>query len=181
MKRAPDAMFSSYLAWRAAVAFLFVVLAAAAAPTQDVVTWHNDNARTGQNLGEKILTLQNVNHRTFGKLFVIAVDGKVDAEPLYAEKLEIANQGLRNALVVATEHDSVYAFDADTGKEFWHVRVLGRDETPSDDRGCSQVIPEIGVTSTPIIDRHRGPDGTIYVVSMSKDSERPLLSKTACA
>ena len=169
MKRAPDTMFWSYLAWWESVAFLLVVLAAAAAPTQDVVTWHNDNARTGQNLGEKILTLQNVNRRTFGKLFVIAVDGKVDAEPLYAEKLEIANQGLRNALVVVTEHDSVYAFDADTGKEFWHVRVLGRDETPSDARGCSQVIPEIGVTSTPVIDRHRGPHGTIYVVSMSKD------------
>jgi len=69
------------------------------------------------NAGEgKILTLQNVNRRTFGKPFVIAVGGKADAEPLYAEKLEIANQGLRNALLVVTEHDSVYAFDADTGK-----------------------------------------------------------------
>jgi outer membrane protein assembly factor BamB len=139
---------------------------------QDVFTWHNDNARTGQNLEEKILTLQNLNAKTFGKLFVIAVDGKVDAEPLYAGKLEIPNQGLRNVLFVATEHDSVYASDADTGKEFWHVRLLGAGESPSDDRGCSQVTPEIGITSTPVIDRHRGPHGTIYVVAMSKNGSR---------
>lgn len=135
---------------------------------QDVLTWHNDNARTGQNLKEKILTLQNVNPRTFGKLFIIRVDGKVDAEPLYAERLEIPNQGLKNVLFVATEHDSVYAFDADTAKEFWHVRLLRPGETTSDDRGCSQVIPEIGITSTPVIDRKRSPHGTIYLVSMSK-------------
>ena len=136
---------------------------------QDVPTWHNDNARTGQNLKETTLTLQNVNPKTFGKLFVIDVDGKVDAETLYAERLEIPNQGFRNVLLLATEHDSVYAFDADTGKEFWHVRTLGPEESPSDDRGCSQVTPEIGITSTPVIDRKQGPHGTIYVVSMSKD------------
>ena len=96
------------------------------------------------------------------------MDGKVDAEPLYAERLEIPNQGLKNVLFVATEHDSVYAFDADTAKEFWHVRLLRPGETTSDDRGCSQVIPEIGITSTPVIDRKRSPHGTIYLVSMSK-------------
>ncbi|MFZ0199393.1 MAG: pyrrolo-quinoline quinone [Candidatus Sulfotelmatobacter sp.] len=136
---------------------------------QDVLTWHNENARTGQNLKEKILTLQNVNPRTFGKLFVIGVDGKVDATPLYAEGLEMPNRGFKNVLFVATEHDSVYAFDADSGSEFWHVRLLPPDESPSDDRGCSQVTPEIGITSTPVIDRQRGLHGTIYVVGMSKD------------
>ena len=136
---------------------------------QDVLTWHNDKARTGQYLSEKILTLQNVNAKTFGKLFVIGVDGKVDAEPLYAGKLEVINQGSRNVLLVATEHDSVYAFDADSGKEFWRVQMLGPNESPSDDLGCSQVTPEIGITSTPVIDRKRGPHGTIYVVAMSKD------------
>jgi hypothetical protein len=57
---------------------------------QDVLTWHNDNERTGQNIAEKILTLQNVNPNTFAKLFVIHVDGKVDAEPLYGERIERA-------------------------------------------------------------------------------------------
>jgi outer membrane protein assembly factor BamB len=138
------------------------------AGAQDVLTWHNDNARTGQNLTEKILTLQNVNAKTFGKLFVLHLDGKVDAEPLYVERLEVQNQGFRNVLFVATEHDSVYAFDADSGKQFWQVRTLAREESPSDDRGCSQVTPEIGITSTPVIDRKRGRHGTIYVVAMSK-------------
>jgi len=139
-------------------------------PAQDVLTWHNDNARTGLYTGEKILSLQNVNYQTFGKLFTIRVDGKVDAEPLYAEKMEIPKRGMRNVLFVATEHDSVYAFDADTGEKFWQARLLGTGETPSDDRGCSQVTPEIGITSTPVIDRGRGPHGTIYIVAMSKDS-----------
>jgi outer membrane protein assembly factor BamB len=139
-----------------------------AARGQDVLTWHNDNARTGQDLSEKTLTPQNVNPKTFGKLFVIHVDGKVDAEPLYVGGLEMPNRGIRNVLFVATEHDSVYAFDADTGQLFWHVRLLEPGETPSDARHCSQVIPEIGITSTPVIDLHRGPHGTIYVVAMSK-------------
>jgi hypothetical protein len=168
MKGVLTSEFSS--TWvRKAVVICLCVWAAAGAAGQDVLTWHNDNARTGQNLGEEILTLQNVNPKSFGMLFVIPVDGKVDAEPLYAARLEIPKQGLRNVLFVATEHDSVYAFDADAGKEFWHVQLLGPGETPSDNRGCSQVTPEIGITSTPVIDRHRGPHGTLYVVAMSED------------
>ncbi len=151
---------------------MFCVLSrGSGAAAQDVLTWHNDNARTGQNLGEKILTLQNVNSRTFGKLFTISVDGKVDAEPLYAARIEVANEGFRNVLFVATEHDSLYAFDAGTGKQFWHVRLLKPGETPSDDVDCGQIVPEIGITSTPVIDLHRGPHGTIYVVAMSKDPQ----------
>jgi outer membrane protein assembly factor BamB len=147
---------------------LWVALAVPSLSAQNVLTWHNDNARTGQNLTEKILTLQNVNAKTFGKLFVIPVDGKVDAEPLYAERLDVANAGKRNVLFVATEHDSVYAFEADTGKQLWRVSLLKAGETPSDNLTCSQIIPEIGITSTPVIDLHAGPHGTIYVVAMSK-------------
>jgi len=148
-----------------------VLLRGSGAAAQHVLTWHNDNARTGQNLGEKTLTLQNVNSRTFGKLFTISVDGKVDAEPLYAARIEIANEGFRNVLFVATEHDSLYAFDADTGKQFWHVRLLKPGETPSDSVHCGQIVPEIGITSTPVIDLHRGPHGTVYVVAMSKNPQ----------
>ncbi|MGC1296503.1 MAG: RICIN domain-containing protein, partial [Alloacidobacterium sp.] len=68
-------------------------------------------------------------------------------------------------------HDSVYAFDADTGKQYWHVRVVGSGETASDDRNCSAAVtPEIGITSTPIIDLHSGPHGTLYVVAASEDA-----------
>src|SRR5712692_3236307 len=88
-----------------------------------VLTWHNDNARTGQNLQETALTPASVNASTFGRLFTIAVDGKVDAQPLYVPGLAIPAQGLHNVLFVETEHDSVYAFDADTGTQLWNVSM----------------------------------------------------------
>ena len=134
----------------------------------DVTTFHNDNARTGQNLTEAILTPANVNSQTFGLLHNLSVDGKVDAEPLYLSQLPLAG-GVYNVVFVVTEHDSVYAFDSDTGAQLWKVSLLGSGETTSDNRGCGQVSPEIGITSTPVIDRKAGPHGTIYVVAMSKN------------
>jgi hypothetical protein len=135
----------------------------------NVMTYHNDNARSGQNLSETILKLSNVNSATFGKLLVINVDGKVDAQPLYLAKVSIPNQGTHNVLYVATEHAIVYAFDADSGTPLWQVSAPSAGETPSDDHGCGQVTPEIGITATPVIDPKAGPHGTIYVVAMSKD------------
>jgi outer membrane protein assembly factor BamB len=135
----------------------------------NVTTYHNDNARTGQNLSETILTPSDVNSSSFGKLFVITVDGKVDAQPLYLTQLSIPNQATHNVLYVATEHGSVYAFDADSGTLLWQVSTLAAGETTSDDHGCGQITPEIGVTSTPVIDPKAGPYGRIYVVAMSKD------------
>jgi len=135
-----------------------------------VLTYHNDNDRTGRNLSETQLTLKNVNYNTFGKLFVISTDGLVDAQPLYAPNISIAGNGTHNVLFVATENDTVYGFDADSGSTLWQSTMLESGEVPSDDRGCSQVTPEIGVTSTPVIDLTAGPHGTIYVVAMSKDS-----------
>jgi hypothetical protein len=135
----------------------------------NVTTYHNDYARTGQNLSETILTPSNVNSSSFGKLFVITVDGKVDAQPLYLTQVSIPNQGMHNVLYVATEHGSVYGLDADSGKALWQVSMLAAGETTSDDHGCPQITPEIGVTSTPVIDAKAGPHGTIYVVAMSKD------------
>jgi outer membrane protein assembly factor BamB len=134
-----------------------------------VLTWHNDNARTGQNLQETTLTPGNVNASMFGKLFVIPVDGKVDAQPLYVPSLPIPSRGSRNVLFAVTEHGSAYAFDADLGTMLWRVSLLGSGEATSDDRNCSQVTPEIGITSTPVIDPQSGPHGTMYTVAMSKD------------
>jgi len=137
--------------------------------TYSVTTYHNDSARTGQNLNETTLTTGNVNSSTFGMLFVIAADGAVDAQPLYLPNLSISGK-THNVLFVATEHGSVYGFDADTGTQLWQVSTLASGETTSDDRGCNQVSPEIGVTSTPVIDPNAGAHGTIYVIAMSKDA-----------
>jgi hypothetical protein len=135
----------------------------------NVLTYHNDVARTGQNLNESALTASNVKSTTFGKVGFLQTTGLVDAEPLYASNLTV-NGAVHNVLFVASEHDLVYAFDADTFAPLWQVSVLGSGETTSDNRGCDQVTPEIGVTSTPVIDLSAGPHGTIFLVAMSKDS-----------
>ena len=136
----------------------------------DVTTYHNDVARTGQNLNEGILTPGNVNSSNFGKLFIVPVDGKVDGQPLYLGDVTIPSQGTHNILYVVTEHGSVYAVDADTGTSIWQASTLQSGETTSDNRGCDQITPEIGITATPVIDRKAGANGTIYLVAMSKDS-----------
>lgn len=138
----------------------------------DVVTYHYDNLRTGQNTNEAILTTANVNSSKFGKLGEFMVDGKVDAQPLYLSNVSIPGHGTRNVLYVVTEHGSVFAFDADsisgsTGNPLWMISTQMAGEVPSDDRGCGQVTPEIGVTSTPVIDRGRN---AIYVVAVSKNA-----------
>jgi outer membrane protein assembly factor BamB len=135
----------------------------------NVLTFHNDIARTGQNLTETVLTHAVVNSSSFGKLFSVAVDGKVDAQPLYVSQLTMPDQQLHSVVFAATEHDSVYAFDAKNGTIYWHVSLLLSGEVPSDDLGCSQVTPEIGITATPVIDLTAGPHGTIYLLAMSKD------------
>jgi hypothetical protein len=155
------------------VAFFAICVLAAGAPcafSQNVLTYHNNNARTGSNPSEATLNLSNVNAASFGKLFTLSVDGLVDGEPLYLSAVPILGSGTHNLLIVVTENDSVYAFDADTGTGIWHSRTLKSGETPSDDRGCSQVAPQIGITSTPVIIRPKGSNGVIYTVSMSKDS-----------
>jgi hypothetical protein len=136
----------------------------------DVTTYKNDLSRSGQNLSESALTLTSVTSSTFGLLRTLPVDGKVDAQPLYLSQLSAAG-GSFNTVFVATEHDSVYAFDSDSGAVLWQVSLLGAGETPSDARGCNQVVPEIGVTSTPVIDRAAGAHGTMYVVAMSIDAQ----------
>ncbi len=93
----------------------------------------------------------------------------MDAQPLYLSNVNIPGQGTHDVLYVVTENDSAYAFDAITGAQLWVKSVLGQGETASDNRGCGQVTPKIGITSTPVIDRSRGPNGALYLVAMSKD------------
>jgi hypothetical protein len=135
-----------------------------------VLTYHNDIGRTGQNLKETALTTSNVTSANFGLLGAVSVDGPVDAQPLYVGSLTV-NGAVHNVLFVVTENDSVYAFDADTFSPLWHQSVVGPNESPSDAvKGCNQVTPTIGITSTPVIDPAVGAHGTIFVVGMTRDS-----------
>src|ERR1700748_1845056 len=108
------------------LAALFPVLAVA---QTSVLTYHNDNSRTGQNLTESRLTPANVNSSSFGKLLNLMVDGKVDAQPLYISGLQMPGSGAHNVVFVVTEHDSAYAFDADNGSILWQVTLLKSGET----------------------------------------------------
>ncbi|HZT74087.1 MAG TPA: pyrrolo-quinoline quinone [Terriglobales bacterium] len=135
----------------------------------NVLTYHNDLARTGQNLAETILTPANVSGATFGKIGFLPVNGLVDAEPLYVSQWTIAGAA-HNVVYVATEHDEVHAFDADNFTPLWSVSVSPAGEVPSDDHGCGQITPEIGVTDTPVIDPAFGAHGAIFLVAMSKDA-----------
>jgi hypothetical protein len=121
---------------------------------QGVLTYHNDNSRTGQNLAETSLTPANVKSGTFGKLISYPVDGLVYAQPLYVPAVKIPRKGLHNVLYVATEHDSVYAFDADglvSGPLWRHSFLRGKTVTPIPalDTHAEAVGTEIGITSTP--------------------------------
>jgi len=145
-----------------------IVKPAVITPGVDVVTYHYDIGRTGLNASETILTPSNVSASNFGLLMLLPVDGLVDGQPLYLSSLTAGGQQ-RNVVYVVTENDSVYAFDADSGAQIWKTSVLGANETTSGDHGCGQITPQIGITSTPVIDRSAGPNGTIFVVGMSLD------------
>ena len=127
-------------------------------PPVNVLTWHYDNQRSGLNPNETTLTTANVNAADFGKLFSDLVDGYIYAQPLYVSALTIAG-ALHNVVFVATEKDSVYAFDADSyGPPLWQVSLLQPGETPP----SGSIKPYQGITSTPVIDLA---SNTLYVVS----------------
>jgi PQQ-like domain len=127
----------------------------------DVTTQHNDSARTGAVANERILTPSNVTKATFGKLFSRSLDGQVYAQPLY-----VGGVGGKNVVYVATEHNSVYAFDADADHDsLWHAH-LG-PAVPASDTQCGVITPEIGITSTPVIDLAAK---TIFVSAKTKEN-----------
>jgi len=144
---------------------------AGSGPFTGVLTYHNDNSRTGQDLNESVLSPANVTQSKFGKLFSYPLDGQVFAQPLYVYKVPIDGQN-HNVIYVATEHDTVYAFDADNkaSSALWSVSFLNSAEgvtpIPSSDLD-SPINPEIGVTSTPVID---GNSGTLYVLAATKEN-----------
>lgn len=135
-----------------------------AAAVASVLTYHNDAFRDGTITNETTLTTSNVNSNQFGKRLSYAVDGQIYAQPLYMSGLKV-NGGTHNVVFVATENDSVYAFDADGGSSsaLWKVN-FGTAASSGDVEGIS---PKLGITSTPVIDASTG---TMYVVSDTVES-----------
>jgi hypothetical protein len=129
----------------------------------NVLTHHNDNTRSGANLSETILNTTNVNVNQFGKLFSVSVDAQIYAQPLYVSGLTVPNQGVHNVVFVATENNSVYAFDADQGgTALWH-RNLGTAANCA--YGCTSgnQYPLTGISATPVIDLSTN---TMYLVNL---------------
>ena len=160
--------------WRAVFALLSLgaALPALSAPGAEpnVLTQHNDNSRTGANLNESQLNTSNVNVGKFGKLFTRKVDGQIYAQPLYISSLSFAGRGLHNTVIVATEHNSVYAFDADDpgrADPLWHTN-LG-PSVPIEHYGNFDVMwEEVGITGTPVIDLA---SSTLYAVAATLDAK----------
>ena len=158
---------------------LVLALLALPSPAQvNVLTYLNDNSRSGQNLQETVLSRSTVRSAGFGKVFSRAVDGYVYAQPLYRSDVTIPGRGVHNVVYVATEHDTVYAFDADSSDPpddapLWSVSFTsaaqGVSTVPSTELGCGVLVPEVGITGTPVIDEGTG---TLYVVAKTKEPGR---------
>ena len=156
--------------------FVVLVLVASGSSQVSIPTYHFDNSRSGQNIHETVLTPALVNVNTFGKLFSQPVDGQIYAEPLVVYNLQIAGKGTHTVVYVATENDSVYAFDGNSNSgsnasPLWQVSFVdsakGITTVPSSDLGSTAISPQVGITGTPVIDRN---NETLYVVAATKEN-----------
>ena len=143
-------------------------------PAQPAAVWtyHNDNQRSGLNQTETTLTPVNVQPATFGKIAMFPVEGYVYAQPLYVPNVTLGSGSKSNLLFVATEHDQLYAFDVDSKQQVWHTDYLAAGPsvstlTQDDVNGCKDIVPEIGITGTPVIDTATQ---TLYVVVRTKET-----------
>ena len=147
-----------------------------------VTTYHNDIGRTGLNSTEQILKPSNVTQNTFGLLYNLPVDGQVYAQPLYVPNVSIPKKGYHNVLFVCTQHNSVYAFDADSNlginaQPLWQVNF--GPSVPNGDTGSWDIYPEIGITSTPAIGpaSYGNPNPVLFVVSKVKTNDGNYVQK----
>lgn len=173
---------------RMAALLMSLLLACSFAGAQSfsgVLTQHNDVGRTGQNTAETILTPQNVNATTFGKVYSYSVDGQVYSQPLYVPSVSIPGKGIRNVVYVETQNDSLYAFDADARQAapLWSVSFINRAAgiTPVSCQTDGQtsiscgVYPMYGITSTPVIDPNTG---TMYLVTRTDNTKTNTFYQT---
>ena len=157
------------------ISILALVLTMPLTGQVNVLTYQYDNTRAGANVSEYSLTKTNVTTKTFGKIFTFPVDGYAYGQPLYLANVAVSGKGAHNVVFIATEHDSVYAFDADSNtgansSPLWQTSFLnsagGVTSVPYGDTGCTQIEPEIGITGTPVIDPTTN---TMYLVAMTKE------------
>ena len=158
----------------AALACLVFLGCASVSAQVAVTTYQYDNSRAGANTHETILTPANVNVSQFGLKTNFQVQGQVYAQPLYVPNLNIAGT-TRNTLFIVTQHDQAYAFDVDSGKQLWHTNFLVSPSlnfqitsvSSTDAENCTDINPEIGISSTPVIDLKTN---TMYLVTKTKET-----------
>src|ERR1700722_12059998 len=160
----PNQMNRTWCALFAGVLLVLPLTPVLAQSPQDVLTYHGDTFRTGWFSAETQLTASNVTPQTFGLLQTVTLDGRVDAEPLYVAHEIIAGQGIHNVVYAATENDSVYAIDADSGSILWQ-RSFGAPVPYTYKDSDDNVYPVMGILSTPVIDRTMSAAGAMYVVA----------------
>ena len=147
----------------ASLMMLSCTVAGSAGAQTNVLTQHNDNNRDGLNSTETVLRPSNVNSTDFGMLFKVAVDDQIYAQPLYVSGMSIAG-GTHNVVFIATANNSVYAFDADSGVQYWHVQLGTAFKVQDVGFNCTDVLASSGIMSTPVINTSTG---TLYVVAQT--------------